>query len=62
MDSSKSKRVVFYCRVATQMQLDGDHALEAQSAGLHEYAGRNEYEIMGEVRAYEKGVTLDRDG
>ncbi len=62
MDSSKSKRVVLYCRVATQVQLDGNHALDAQSARLHEYAGRNEYEIMGEVRAYEKGVTLDRDG
>ena len=62
MDSSKSKRVVVYCRAATQTQLDGDHTLEAQSARLHEYAGRNEYEIMGEVRAYEKGVTLDRDG
>ena len=62
MDSNKSKRVVVYCRVATQAQLDGDHTLEAQSVRLHEYAGRNEYEIMGEVRAYEKGVTLDRDG
>ena len=36
MDSSKSKRVVLYCRVATQAQLDGDHALEAQSARMHE--------------------------
>lgn len=33
MDSNKSKRVVVYCRVATQAQLDGDHTLEAQSAG-----------------------------
>ena len=40
MDSSKSKRVVLYCRVATQAQLDGDHALEAQSARLHEQAER----------------------
>lgn len=51
-----------YCRATTQAQRDGDHALEAQSAWLHENAGRNEYEIMGEVRAYEKGITLDRDG
>ena len=29
MDSNKSKRVVVYCRVATQAQLDGDHTLEA---------------------------------
>ena len=34
MDSSKSKRVVLYCRVATQAQLDGDHTLEAQSLSL----------------------------
>lgn len=38
MDSNKSKRVVVYCRVATQAQLDGDHTLEAQSARLHEQA------------------------
>ena len=54
MDSNKSKRVVVYCRVATQAQLDGDHTLEAQSARLHE--------IVGEVSEYEKGTTLDRDG
>ena len=62
MDSSKSKRVVLYCRVATQAQLDGDHALEAQSARLHEQAERLGYEIVGEVSEYEKGTTLDRDG
>ena len=62
MDSSKSKRVVLYCRVATQAQLDGDHALEAQSARLHEQAERLDYEIVGEVSEYEKGTTLDRDG
>ncbi len=49
MDSSKSKRVVLYCRVATQAQLDGDHTLEAQSARLHEQAERLGYEIAGEV-------------
>ena len=62
MDSSKSKRVVLYCRVATQAQLDGDHALEAQSARLHEQAERLGYEIVGEVSECEKGTTLDRDG
>lgn len=62
MDSSKSKRVVLYCRVATQAQLDGDHTLEAQSARLHEQAERLGYEIVGEVSEYEKGTTLDRDG
>ena len=62
MDSNKSKRVVVYCRVATQVQLDGDHTLEAQSARLHEQAERLGYEIVGEVSEYEKGTTLDRDG
>ena len=62
MDSNKSKRVVVYCRVATQAQLDGDHALEAQSARLHEQAERLGYEIVGEVSEHEKGTTLDRDG
>ena len=55
MDSNKSKRVVVYCRVATQAQLDGDHTLEAQSARLHEQAERLGYEIVGEVSEYEKG-------
>ena len=40
MDSNKSKRVVVYCRVATQAQLDGDHTLEAQSARLTATAGK----------------------
>ena len=62
MDSNKSKRVVVYCRVATQAQLDGDHTLEAQSARLHEQAERLGYEIVGKVSEYEKGTTLDRDG
>lgn len=62
MDSNKSKRVVVYCRVATQAQLDGDHTLEAQSARLHEQAERLGYEIVGKVSEYEKGTSLDRDG
>ena len=62
MDSNKSKRVVVYCRVATQAQLDGDHTLEAQSARLHEQAERLGYEIVGKVSEYGKGTTLDRDG
>lgn len=49
MDSNKSKRVVVYCRVATQAQLAGDHTLEAQSARLHEQAERLGYEIVGKV-------------
>ncbi|UQT46922.1 recombinase family protein [Flavonifractor plautii] len=47
MDSNKSKRVVVYCRVATQAQLAYDHTLEAQSARLHEQAKRLGYEIVG---------------
>lgn len=62
MDSNKSKRVVLYCRVATQTQLAGDHALEAQSARLHKQAERLGYEIVGEISEYGKGTTLDRDG
>lgn len=61
MDSNKSKRVVVYCRVATQAQLDGDHTLEAQSARLHEQAERLGYEIAGKSVST-KGTTLDRDG
>ena len=54
MDSNKSKRVVVYCRVATQAQLDGDHTLEAQSARLHEQAERLGYEMRGKSASMKK--------
>lgn len=63
MDNNRNtrKRVVLYCRVATQTQSD-DFALGAQSARLHQQAERNGLEVVGEIRAYEKGITLDRPG
>ena len=54
-------RVACYCRVATQAQID-DFALDAQSARLHQQAERDGLEVVGEIRAYEKGITLDRPG
>ena len=59
--SEKKFRVVFYCRIATQNQID-DAPLEGQSVRLHKYAGNNGLEVIGEVRAYEKGLTMDRPG
>ena len=58
MDSSKSKCVVLYCRVATQAQLDGDHTLEAQSARLHEQAERLGYEIVEKSASMKKELRL----
>ena len=59
--SEKKFRVMLYCRVATQNQID-DAPLEGQSDRLRRYAGDNGLEIIGEVRAYEKGLTMDRPG
>lgn len=59
--SEKKFRVACYCRIATQNQKD-DSPLEAQSAYLRRYAKDNGLEVIGEVRAYEKGLTMDRPG
>ena len=59
--SGKKFRVVCYCRVATRDQID-DGPLEAQSVYLRCYAKDNGLKVIGEVRAYEKGLTMDRPG
>ena len=59
--SGKKFRVVCYCRVATRDQND-DGPLEAQSVYLRRYAKDNGLKVIGEVRAYEKGLTMDRPG
>ena len=59
--SGKKFRVVCYCRVATRDQND-DSPLEAQSVYLRRYAKDNGLKVIGEVRAYEKGLTMDRPG
>ena len=59
--SGKKFRVVCYCRVATQSQND-DSPLETQSVYLRRYAKDNGLKVIGEVRAYEKGLTMDRPG
>ena len=59
--SGKKFRVACYCRVASKNQID-DGPLEAQSTRLRRYADDNGLEVIGEVRAYEKGVTMDRPG
>ena len=59
--SGKKFRVVCYCRVATRDQID-DWPLEAQSVYLRRYAKDNGLKVIGEVRAYEKGLTMDRPG
>ena len=53
--------MVCYCRVATRDQND-DSPLEAQSVYLRRYAKDNGLKVIGEVRAYEKGLTMDRPG
>ena len=59
--SGKKFRVVCYCRVATQSQNDNS-PLETQSVYLRRYAKDNGLKVIGEVRAYEKGLTMDRPG
>lgn len=57
----KKVKVAIYCRVATQAQLDNS-AMEGQSARLRQQAQREGFDVVGEVRAYEKGIMLDRTG
>ena len=59
--AEKKFRVVCYCRVATKNQND-DSPLETQSVYLRRYAKDNGLKVIGEVRAYEKGLTMDRPG
>ena len=59
--SEKKLFVACYCRVATRNQID-DGPLQAQSTRLHQYASDNDLEVVGEVRAYEKGISMDRPG
>lgn len=59
--SEKKFRVACYCRVATKNQID-DAPLEAQSTRLHRYAANNGLAVIGEIRAYEKGISMDRPG
>ena len=59
--SGKKLRVVCYSRVATQNQND-DSPLETQSVYLRRYAKDNGLKVIGEVRTYEKGLTMDRPG
>lgn len=61
MENTLPKRAVLYIRVATESQLD-DFVMGNQSARLHQQAERDKTEIVGEIRAYEKGITLDRPG
>lgn len=60
--SDQKLRVVCYCRVATKDQLTDDAALNMQDARLREYARQHGMEVVGKVCAYEKGVTMDRQG
>ena len=59
--AEKKFRVVCYCRVATRDQND-DSPLETQSVYLRRYAKDNGLKVIGEVRAYEKGLTMYRPG
>ena len=53
-------RVVLYCRIATETQCDV--VMDAQLQRLRLQAELSDLEVVGEVAAYEKGVTLDRPG
>lgn len=61
MKNTLPQRAVLYVRVATVSQLD-EFTMENQSARLHQQAERDGIEIVGEIRANEKGITIDRPG
>lgn len=55
-------RVVAYFRVATESQLNDEAIWASQNIGVQAYAKRKGMQIVGEVRACEKGATMDRPG
>ena len=56
----EKKRVVLYCRVATDDQ--HDTALESQAQSLREYAEAQGYEIVKIIQERGAGTTMDRTG
>lgn len=59
--SEKKMRVFCYCRVASEDQ-SGDGPLAAQSARLRRFAEEHGLETIGEIRAFEKGLMMERPG
>jgi predicted site-specific integrase-resolvase len=60
MKQNEKKRVVFYCRVATDDQRGT--AMERQAQSLREYAEGKGYEIIKEIQEKGSGRTMDRTG
>lgn len=60
MKQNEKKRVVFYCRVATDDQRGT--AMERQVQSLREYAEGKGYEIIKEIQEKGSGRTMDRTG
>lgn len=60
--SENKFRVVAYLRVATASQLGDEVILEGHSIGIRSYAERNGMQVVGEVRACEKGAIKNRPG
>lgn len=53
--------VVAYLRVATASQIN-DEIMEGHSIGIRSYAENNGMQVVGEVRACEKGTAENRPG
>lgn len=58
----KKLRAVIYCRIATENKADDGLALKRQCILLRHQAACGNLDIVGEIRAYEKGITLNRPG
>ena len=58
--STEERRVVLYCRVATDT--DGGLALKAQKEQLRQYAEEQGYTVVEEIAEVAKGSTLRRAG
>lgn len=60
--SENKLRAVAYIRVATESQLDGEAIWASQSTSIQAHAKCKSMQVVGEVRACEKGITMERPG
>jgi site-specific DNA recombinase len=57
------KRAILYARVSTEEQAESGYSLAQQIEALHQYATREGYEVLEEVKdAGQSGATLAKPG
>lgn len=57
-----SKRAILYARVSTDEQAEKGYSLQSQLEALREYAARNGFDVVSEIKDDYSGAKLDRPG